>query len=111
MNLVIVVVVKNLKNVVLQGGLNPKTLLMSDEEIRKNAMQGLWLRIKRLSPYVELNEQIDYVKDIAEQDAKEIEILLNRDIWTRSVRCLMRSLALKSADLLFFLILYLLKVI
>ena len=47
-------------------------------EIRKNAMQGLWLRIKRLSPYVELNEQVDYGKDIAEQDAKEIEILLSR---------------------------------
>ena len=52
-------------------------------QIRKNAMQSLWLRIKRLSPYVELNEQVDYGKDIAEQDAKEIEILLNRtkDMW------------------------------
>ena len=52
-------------------------------QVRKNAMQGLWLRIKRLSPYVELNEQVDYGKDIAEQDAKEIEILLNRtkDMW------------------------------
>ena len=47
-------------------------------QIRKNAMQGLWLRIKRLSPYVELNEKVDYGKDIAEQDSKEIEILLNR---------------------------------
>ena len=55
-------------------------------QIRKNAMQGLWLRIKRLSPYVELNEQVDYVKDIAEQDAKEIEILLNKtkDMWPQT---------------------------
>ena len=55
-------------------------------QIRKTAMQGLWLRIKRLSPYVELNEQVDYVKDIAEQDAKEIEILLNRtkDMWPQT---------------------------
>ena len=55
-------------------------------QVRKNAMQGLWLRIKRLSPYVELNEQVDYVKDIAEQDAKEIEILLNRtkDMWPQT---------------------------
>ncbi|MDA9559061.1 cytochrome c [Alphaproteobacteria bacterium] len=55
-------------------------------EIRKNAMQGLWLRIKRLSPYVELNEQVDYGKDIAEQDAKEIEILLSRtkDMWPQT---------------------------
>ena len=52
-------------------------------QIRKTAMQGLWLRIKRISPYVELNEQVDYGKDIAVQDAKEIEILLNRtkDMW------------------------------
>jgi cytochrome c556 len=55
-------------------------------QIRKNAMQGLWLRIKRLSPYVELNEKVDYGKDIAEQDAKEIEILLNRtkDMWPQA---------------------------
>ena len=55
-------------------------------QIRKNAMQGLWLRIKRLSPYVELNEQVDYRKDIAEQDAKEIEILLNRtkNMWPQT---------------------------
>ena len=55
-------------------------------QIRKNAMQGLWLRIKRLSPYVELNEKVDYGKDIAEQDAKEIEILLNRtkDMWPQT---------------------------
>jgi cytochrome c556 len=55
-------------------------------QIRKNAMQGLWLRIKRLSPYVELNEQVDYAKDIAEQDAKEIEMLLNRtkDMWSQT---------------------------
>ena len=55
-------------------------------QVRKNAMQGLWVRIKRLSPYVELNEQVDYGKDIAEQDAKEIEILLNRtkDMWPQT---------------------------
>lgn len=55
-------------------------------EIRKNAMQGLWLRIKRLSPYVELNEKVDYGKDIALQDAKEIEILLNktRSMWPQT---------------------------
>ena len=49
-------------------------------------MQGLWLRIKRLSPYVELNEKVDYGKDIALQDAKEIEILLNktRSMWPQT---------------------------
>ena len=55
-------------------------------QIRKTAMQGIWLRIKRLSPYVELNEQVDYGKDIAEQDAKEIEILLKKtkNMWPQT---------------------------
>ncbi len=55
-------------------------------QIRKTAMQGIWLRIKRLSPYVELNEQVDYSKDIAEQDAKEIEILLKKtkNMWPQT---------------------------
>ena len=55
-------------------------------EIRKTAMQALWLRVKRLAPYVELNEQIDYGKDIAEQDAKEIQLLLKKtkSMWSTS---------------------------
>ena len=47
-------------------------------QIRKTAMQELWIRIKRLSPYVELKEEVDYSKDIAEQDAKEIQDLLKK---------------------------------
>ena len=55
-------------------------------EIRKTAMQALWIRVKRLAPYVELNEQIDYGKDIAEQDAKEIQLLLRKtkSMWSNS---------------------------
>ena len=34
-------------------------------ETRKTAMQGIWERVKRLSPYVELKEKVDYNKDLA----------------------------------------------
>ena len=35
-------------------------------------MQALWHRIKRLSPYVELKEKVDYNKELASEDAQEI---------------------------------------
>ena len=53
-------------------------------EIRKTAMQSLWHRVKRLSPYVELKEKVDYNKDIASDDAKEILTLIQktRSLWS-----------------------------
>jgi cytochrome c556 len=52
-------------------------------DIRKTTMQELWLRVKRLSPYVELKEKVDYNKDIASNDAQEIILLLEKakDLW------------------------------
>ncbi len=47
-------------------------------EVRKGAMQNLWYRIKRLSPYVELKEKVEYDKSYASEDAKEIIFLLNK---------------------------------
>ena len=41
-------------------------------------MQGLWIRVKRLSPYVELKEKVDYNKDLAATDAEEILKLLEK---------------------------------
>ena len=41
-------------------------------------MQSLWHRIKRLSPYVELKEKVDYNKDLATDDAKEILTLIQK---------------------------------
>ncbi len=41
---------QNLKNVVLQGGLDPKTLLLSDEEIKKNAT--VYFNIFKDIPYI-----------------------------------------------------------
>ena len=53
-------------------------------ETRKTAMQGIWERVKRLSPYVELKEKVDYNKDLATSDAQEIITLLEktRGLWS-----------------------------
>ena len=52
-------------------------------ETRKTAMQGIWERVKRLSPYVELKEKVDYNKDLAANDAQEIVALLKKtkNLW------------------------------
>jgi uroporphyrinogen decarboxylase len=41
---------KNLKNVILQGGLDPKILLTSDEKIKENAIK--YLSVFRETPYI-----------------------------------------------------------
>jgi hypothetical protein len=51
---------------------------MESIELRKSAMQGIWSRVKRLAPYVEFNENMEYGPEIAKQDAKEISQLLKR---------------------------------
>ena len=53
---------------------------------RKTAMQGIWDRIKRLSPYVELKETVDYSKELASEDAQEISLLLevSKDLWSEN---------------------------
>ncbi len=55
-------------------------------EVRKTAMQSLWHRVKRLSPYVELKENVNYNKDLATNDAKEILTLIQktRNLWSES---------------------------
>lgn len=53
-------------------------------EKRKTAMQSIWYRIKRLSPYVELKETVDYDKELASKDAHEISELLaiSESLWS-----------------------------
>ena len=53
-------------------------------ETRKAAMQSIWERVKRLSPYVELKEKVDYNKSLAANDAQELVILLEKtkDLWS-----------------------------
>ena len=66
--------------------LSPINLSLSSEfestletiEIRKTAMQSLWHRIKRLSPYVELKETVEYDKELALTDAQEVLNLLQQ---------------------------------
>ena len=55
-------------------------------EKRKTAMQTIWHRIKRLSPYVELKETVDYNKELALKDAKEINELLevSKNLWSEN---------------------------
>ena len=52
-------------------------------EVRKTAMQNIWQRVKRLSPYVELKEKVDYNKKLAITDANQILQLLEktRNLW------------------------------
>lgn len=52
-------------------------------ETRKTAMQSLWERIKRLSPYVELKEKVEYDKNLAVTDAEEVVELLQytKNLW------------------------------
>ena len=47
-------------------------------ELRKSAMQGIWSRVKRLAPYIEFDQSVEYGPEIAKQDAKEISQLLER---------------------------------
>ena len=55
-------------------------------EKRKTAMQGIWHRIKRLSPYVELKETVEYNKELASEDAQEINKLLevSKNLWSEN---------------------------
>ena len=41
-------------------------------------MQNIWYRVKRLSPYVELKEKVDYNKELATNDVEEIISLLKK---------------------------------
>ena len=80
-----------IKYILIVSVLVPLFSLKADEfsdtketiDIRKSAMQGLWIRVKRLSPYVELKENVEYNKDLASNDASEILKLLDktRNLW------------------------------
>ncbi len=71
--------------------LSPANVSLSSEfentletiEIRKTAMQSIWQRIKRLSPYVELKETVEYNKELALTDAEEVLNLLQqtKNLW------------------------------
>jgi len=81
--------------ILFSSNVYPTALDKAQETIhlRKAAMQEIWMRVKRLSPYVELKEKVDYNKDIADADAKEIVLLLEktRNLWPSSTNLSAKS--------------------
>ena len=41
-------------------------------------MQGIWVRVKRLAPFIEVNNKLEYNEQLARQDAEEIKLLLEK---------------------------------
>ena len=63
-------------------------------ELRKASMQGIWERIKRLAPFIDVDSNLDYSQDLAVQDAKDIKLLLekSKNLWPRSTNLSTRNL-------------------
>ncbi len=55
-------------------------------QLRQLAMQGMWLRVKRLIPYVEAESPIEYGPTEAIKDADELVLLLDQveNLWPKS---------------------------
>ena len=51
---------------------------ISTIELRKAIMQGIWVRIKRLAPFIEVNNNLEYNEQLAKQDAQDINLLLQQ---------------------------------
>ncbi len=49
-------------------------------ELRQAVMQGIWARVKRLSPFIELNNTLEYNEQLAKQDAQDIKLLLEKSL-------------------------------
>ncbi|MBF96648.1 MAG: hypothetical protein CFH34_00176 [Alphaproteobacteria bacterium MarineAlpha9_Bin4] len=63
-------------------------------ELRKASMQGIWARIKRLAPFIDVDSNLDYNEELAVQDAKDIKLLLekSKDLWPKSTDLSTRNL-------------------
>ena len=63
-------------------------------ELRKASMQGIWARVKRLSPFIDVDTNLDYNQNLAIQDAKDIKLLLekSKDLWPRSTNLSTKNL-------------------
>ena len=55
-------------------------------ELRQYSMQGIWARVKRLAPYIDLDSNLEYSQEFARQDAQDIKLLLEKSInlWPKS---------------------------
>ena len=63
-------------------------------ELRKASMQGIWERVKRWAPFIDVDSNLDYNQDLAVQDAKDIKLLLekSKNLWPRSTNLSTRNL-------------------
>ena len=63
-------------------------------ELRKASMQGIWERVKRLAPFIDVDSNLDYSQDLAVQDAKDVKLLLekSKSLWPRSTNLSTRNL-------------------
>ena len=63
-------------------------------ELRKASMQGIWARVKRLAPFIDVDTNLDYNQNLAIQDAKDIKLLLekSKNLWPRSTNLSTKNL-------------------
>ena len=55
-------------------------------ELRQLAMQGMWLRVKRIAPYIETDSPIEYGPSDVERDVNELVELLDKveNLWPKT---------------------------
>ena len=63
-------------------------------ELRQGVMQGIWARIKRLAPFIEVDNNFEYNEQLAKQDAEDIKLLLEKslNLWPESTNLSTRNL-------------------
>ena len=63
-------------------------------ELRQGVMQGIWARIKRLAPFIEVDNNLEYNEQLAKQDAEDIKLLLEKslNLWPESTNLSTRNL-------------------
>ena len=63
-------------------------------ELRQASMQGIWARIKRLAPFIDVDNNLDYSQELAIEDAKDIKLLLekSKELWPRTTNPSTRNL-------------------
>ena len=63
-------------------------------ELRQGVMQGIWARIKRLAPFIEVDNNLEYNGQLAKQDAEDIKLLLEKslNLWPESTNLSTRNL-------------------
>ena len=63
-------------------------------ELRQGVMQGIWARVKRLAPFIEVSNNLEYNEQLARQDAEDIKLLLEKSLtlWPKSTNLSTRNL-------------------